>query len=127
MICVLLLAAGEAWESPAMADLEAHPGVVVLKRCVDVDDLLVNTLGATGGPSPQVFMLAIWRASEICLGIVLPASSSPARILATRSGGWPRPSPTSREALPADLRACWPVPDRTRRTRKRNGASLSAK
>ena len=40
MICVLLLAAGEAWESPAMADLEAHPGVVVLKRCVDVDDLL---------------------------------------------------------------------------------------
>jgi MinD-like ATPase involved in chromosome partitioning or flagellar assembly len=40
VICVLLLAAGEAWESPAMADLEAHPGVVVLKRCVDVDDLL---------------------------------------------------------------------------------------
>ena len=40
MICVLLLAAGEAWESPALADLEAHPGVVVLKRCVDVDDLL---------------------------------------------------------------------------------------
>ncbi len=40
MICVLLLAAGEAWESPALVDLEAHPGVVVLKRCVDVDDLL---------------------------------------------------------------------------------------
>lgn len=40
MICILLLAAGEAWESPALADLEAHPGVVVLKRCVDVDDLL---------------------------------------------------------------------------------------
>ena len=42
MICVLLLAAGEAWESPALADLEAHPGVVVLKRCVDVDDLLAS-------------------------------------------------------------------------------------
>lgn len=40
MICVLLLAAGEAWEGPALADLEAHAGVVVLKRCVDVDDLL---------------------------------------------------------------------------------------
>ena len=40
MICVLLLAAGEAWESPALADLEAHPETVVLKRCVDVDDLL---------------------------------------------------------------------------------------
>jgi len=42
MICVLLLAAGEAWESPALVDLEAHPGVVVLKRCVDVDDLLAS-------------------------------------------------------------------------------------
>lgn len=42
MICVLLLAAGERWESPALADLEAHPGVVVLKRCVDVDDLLAS-------------------------------------------------------------------------------------
>ncbi|GAA1936840.1 AAA family ATPase [Nocardioides hwasunensis] len=42
MICVLLLAAGEAWESPALADLESHPGVVVLKRCVDVDDLLAS-------------------------------------------------------------------------------------
>ncbi|WP_210648921.1 hypothetical protein [Nocardioides sp. SYSU D00065] len=39
---MLLLAAGEPWESPAMADLEAHPGVVVLKRCVDVDDLLAS-------------------------------------------------------------------------------------
>ena len=42
MICVLLLAAGESWESPALADLEDHPGVVVLKRCVDVDDLLAS-------------------------------------------------------------------------------------
>lgn len=42
MICVLLLAAGEPWESPALADLEEHPGVVVLKRCVDVDDLLAS-------------------------------------------------------------------------------------
>jgi uncharacterized membrane protein YccC len=29
-----------------------------------------DTLGATGGPSPDVFMLAVWRASEICIGIV---------------------------------------------------------
>ncbi|SEB50223.1 Flp pilus assembly protein, ATPase CpaE [Nocardioides exalbidus] len=39
---MLVLAAGEAWESPALAALEAHPGVVVLKRCVDVDDLLAS-------------------------------------------------------------------------------------
>src|SRR5262245_39340164 len=30
----------------------------------------VGTLGATGGASPDVFMLAITRASEICIGIV---------------------------------------------------------
>jgi uncharacterized membrane protein YccC len=29
-----------------------------------------DTLGATGGPDGQVFMLAIYRASEICLGTV---------------------------------------------------------
>jgi uncharacterized membrane protein YccC len=28
-----------------------------------------DTLGATGGPSSQVFLLAIYRASEICIGI----------------------------------------------------------
>ena len=42
MICVVLLAAGEGWEAPVLADLEAHAGVVVLKRCVDVDDLLAS-------------------------------------------------------------------------------------
>lgn len=42
MLCVLVLAAGEPWESPALVDLEAHPGLVVLKRCVDVDDLLAS-------------------------------------------------------------------------------------
>lgn len=42
MLCVLVLAAGEPWEAPALADLEAHPGVVVLKRCVDVDDLVAS-------------------------------------------------------------------------------------
>src|SRR6516165_9180395 len=30
----------------------------------------VGTLGATGGTSPDVFMLAITRATEICIGIV---------------------------------------------------------
>jgi hypothetical protein len=31
--------------------------------------IAADTLGATGGPSPNVFMLAVWRASEICIGI----------------------------------------------------------
>jgi uncharacterized membrane protein YccC len=32
--------------------------------------IAADTLGMTGGMSSQVFMLAIWRASEICIGIV---------------------------------------------------------
>ena len=32
--------------------------------------IAADTLGATGGPSTEVFMLAVSRASEICIGIV---------------------------------------------------------
>jgi hypothetical protein len=39
-IVVLVVASGAAWESPALGILGAHSGIVVLKRCVDVDDLL---------------------------------------------------------------------------------------
>lgn len=42
MICVLLLASGAAWESTALESLAGAPDVVVLKRCVDVDDLLAS-------------------------------------------------------------------------------------
>ena len=40
MIVVLVVASGAAWESQALTALAEHPGTVVLKRCVDVDDLL---------------------------------------------------------------------------------------
>lgn len=40
MIVVLLVSSGAAWEARGLASLQAHPGTVVLKRCVDVDDLL---------------------------------------------------------------------------------------
>lgn len=43
---VLIVASGAAWETEALRLLGAHPGVVVLKRCVDVDDLLA---AATAG------------------------------------------------------------------------------
>ncbi len=42
MIVVLVLAAGAEWESRALALLGEAPGVVVLKRCVDVDDVLAT-------------------------------------------------------------------------------------
>lgn len=37
---VLVAGGGAAWEAGALDALAARPGVVVLKRCVDVDDLL---------------------------------------------------------------------------------------
>lgn len=40
MIVVLVVASGAAWEPRALGLLGDHPGIVVLKRCVDVDDLL---------------------------------------------------------------------------------------
>jgi hypothetical protein len=40
VVVVLVVAAGAAWESTALGLLGDRSGVVVLKRCVDVDDLL---------------------------------------------------------------------------------------
>ena len=42
MVVVLIVAAGAPWESAALAALGARADVVVLKRCVDVDDLLAT-------------------------------------------------------------------------------------
>ncbi|MDP2772235.1 MAG: hypothetical protein Q8O61_01665 [Nocardioides sp.] len=46
MIVVLVVASGATWESPALTLLGGHRDIVVLKRCVDVDDLLAS---ATAG------------------------------------------------------------------------------
>lgn len=40
MTPVLILAAGAAWETTALGVLERAPSLVVLRRCVDVDDLV---------------------------------------------------------------------------------------
>jgi MinD-like ATPase involved in chromosome partitioning or flagellar assembly len=40
MVVVLIVAAGAAWESPVLEVLGRRSGIVVLKRCVDVDELL---------------------------------------------------------------------------------------
>src|SRR6202140_3074682 len=32
--------------------------------------IAADTFGATGGASPEVFWVAVWRASEVCIGIV---------------------------------------------------------
>ncbi|WP_203336096.1 AAA family ATPase [Nocardioides limicola] len=42
LTCVLVVAAGAPWEPLALDHLSRSPDVVVLKRCVDVDDLLAT-------------------------------------------------------------------------------------
>jgi len=54
-VCVLMVASGAAWESPALGRLSARQGVVVLKRCVDVSDLMA---AATAGQA-DVAVLAL--------------------------------------------------------------------
>ena len=49
MVVVLVLAAGAAWESPALTRLADRPDVVVLKRCVDVPDLLATAAAGQAG------------------------------------------------------------------------------
>ena len=59
--------------------------------------IAADTLGATGGPDGQVFMLAVTRASEICIGIVCAGivlagtdfggCAAPAGRVVRRSGG----------------------------------------
>lgn len=40
MIVTLLVSAGAEWDADVFGALNAHPGIVVLRRCVDLDDLL---------------------------------------------------------------------------------------
>src|SRR5882757_4828470 len=58
-----------------------------------------NTLGATGGASPDVFLLAIFRASEICIGIVCAGIV----LAGTDLGGAQRRLATSLASLAADI------------------------
>ncbi|WP_110181972.1 AAA family ATPase [Nocardioides solisilvae] len=55
MVCVLVLASGAPWESAALGHLADASGVVVLKRCVDVDDLMATA--ATGQADVAVVAL----------------------------------------------------------------------
>jgi hypothetical protein len=55
VVVVLVVAAGAGWESEALSRLGERPGIVVLKRCVDVDDLM----GAASSGQADVAVVAI--------------------------------------------------------------------
>ena len=95
-VVVLVAAAGAAWESTAVEALTGRAGVVLLKRCVDVDDLLaaasagqadaaVLGLDAHGLDTAAVDLLRRHRVRPVA---VVPSSVAPdtARLRASRIG-----------------------------------------
>ena len=96
MVVVLIAAAGAGWESAALSRLAASSDVVVLKRCVDVDDLLATAAAGeadaavVGLDAPGLDLLAIehLRRAGVRPVAVAPLGSSleAARVRATRIG-----------------------------------------
>ena len=88
--------------------------------------IAADELGATGGPNADaVFLLAVFRASEICIGIV----SAGIVLAGTDLGGARRRLAALFAALSAKSRAglpaCWRWPGRNCRRRNLPGASWS--
>jgi hypothetical protein len=89
--------------------------------------IAADELGATGGPNADaVFLLAVYRASEICIGIV----SAGIVLAGTDLGGaqrpaWPHYSRRCRAKSRAGLPACWRWPGRKCRRRSLLGRSWS--
>ena len=96
MVVVLVLAAGAGWESAALAGLSARSDVVVLKRCVDVADLLATAaagqadVAVVGLDAPGLDAAAVdhLRGHGVRTVAVLPRGGDPdaALLAATRVG-----------------------------------------
>lgn len=97
MTPVLILAAGASWEPVALGILERAPGLVVLRRCVDVDDLAAAASAgqaeaavvALDAPGLDVRVVDLLRHHGVRIVGVLPAASGAqdaARSAAGRAG-----------------------------------------
>lgn len=95
MIVVLVVAAGAAWESEALSRLGAHREIVVLKRCVDVDDLLASAssgqaeVAVVGLDAPGLDAVAVdhLRSHGVRpVAVVAAESLEPGRLRASRIG-----------------------------------------
>ena len=110
MVVVLVVAAGAAWESTALSLLTERQGIVVLKRCVDVDDLLasasagqadVAVLGADTHGLDQAAVDLLRKHSVRPVAVVPDgAGQDAARLRATRIGIRSTVSETDLVALP---------------------------
>lgn len=94
MISVLVVGAGAAWEQRALTRFDARTDVVVLRRCVDVNDLLaVATLGqadaaVVGLDAPGFDVAAVehLRRHRVRVVGVAPAGDDASRARAGRMG-----------------------------------------
>lgn len=113
MICVLLLAAGEPWETAALQELESAPDLMVLRRCMDVADLLaaagtgqaqaaVVSLGAPGFDAPAVATLT--EHGVQCLAVARAPQSDEVLVRAVRIDVSTLVAPEDVDQLPDLLR-----------------------
>ena len=120
MVIVLVVASGAAWEVPALQLLTGRTGVVVLKRCVDVDDLLaaatagqadVAVLGLDA-PGLDVAATDHLRRHRVRPVAILPRGTSPeaGRLRAARVGISTLVDEDALDALPDAVTAVEPAP-----------------
>lgn len=91
---VLVVAAGAAWEPAVLALIEREPALVLLKRCVDVDDLLASVAAGqaeivvVGIDAPGLDADAVTRLRDagVQVAAVLPEGSEAAAARAARIG-----------------------------------------
>ena len=94
MRCVLMVASGSSWEPAAFGRLTERRDVVVLKRCVDVDDLLATaTAGqaqvavvAAEAPGLDAAAVELLRRHQVRLVAVAVEPSEEMRLRASRAG-----------------------------------------
>jgi MinD-like ATPase involved in chromosome partitioning or flagellar assembly len=95
VVVVLIVAAGAAWESPLLEVLGRRSGVVVLRRCVDVDDLLAASSAgqadvavvALDAPGLDQTALDLLRRHQVrVVAVAGPGSPEAARTRAARIG-----------------------------------------
>jgi uncharacterized membrane protein YccC len=67
LVCLALWGAGCALVSTLLKNFAAYSAALAGYTVAIIAN---DQLGATGGPNGQAFMLAVYRASEICIGIV---------------------------------------------------------
>jgi len=95
MTPVLVLAAGAGWEPAALGVIERAPGLVVLRRCVDVDDLVA---AATAGQADAAVLALdvpgldarvidqLHHHGVRVVGVLPSTALEPARSAASRAG-----------------------------------------